>query len=310
MKAIVGDGVRWVGCDPMDEDTIQTELRDADICVSPRLTPSMIADGSRLKLVHATGAGVEQISMELAPNALLANTYNHGRSTAEYVLLCMMAHSRELLKSDRLLRQGVWYSSLKDPSVPLATTLRGKTLGIVGFGEIGRELCTLAQAMGLSVAAIKRSPDPELAARMGLSWLGTMSDTARLLKESDFITIAVPLDDSTLNLVSTEQFALMRPSAFLVNVARGGIVNEAALFDALATSTISGAAIDVWWQYPVGAEGRPSALPFESLDNVIMTPHTSSLTAETMDRRARDIALNIDRFRNGQPLENLVVGGN
>ena len=129
-----------------------------------------------------------------------------------------------------------------------------------------------------------------------------------MLSEADFVLVSPPLVDATRGLIGVREFELMRPDAYLINPARDHIVDEKALYDALASCSIVGAAIDTWYEYPVGQDDspRPSKYAFWELDNVIMTPHHSGATEGTRTRRAATVAANIDRLANGQPLENVI----
>ena len=134
-----------------------------------------------------------------------------------------------------------------------------------------------------------------------------VTDLDRLLTEAEIVVVTVPLTPETVGMIGGKELAAMRREAILINVSRGPVVNEAALYAALTTQRIAGAALDVWWSYPVdGAEGRPSTLPFDQLHNVLVTPHSSGITMETYMRRIEDIAANIHRWVKGVPLANVV----
>ena len=129
-----------------------------------------------------------------------------------------------------------------------------------------------------------------------------------VLRESDFVLISTPLIDSTQSLIGEREFGLMRPNAYLINPARGHIVNEKALFDALASNSIAGAAVDTWYEYPINSDDspRPSKYPFWELENIIMTHHHSGATIGTLNRRGETVASNIDRLSRGEPLINVI----
>ena len=175
---------------------------------------------------------------------------------------------------------------------PLATEVIGKTLGILGFGHIGQEVARLAQAFDMKIRSL----------RSGHS----RAELEALLEASDFLVLACPLTPETRGLIGPAELARMRPSASLINVARGEVVDEAALYEALRDRRIRSAAIDVWYQYPKdGAPRMPSRFPFQELDNVILTPHCSAWTERVVNLRFHDIAANIDRLVAGEPLVNV-----
>ena len=144
-----------------------------------------------------------------------------------------------------------------------------------------------------------------------LDWLGTLDDLERLLAESDFVLLACDLNDQTRNLIDAEALSKMRPGAVLINVARGGVVDEIALFQALKNRAIGGAVIDVWYNYntPGEPEVWPANHPFQGLDNVILSAHESALTDQQLERRWRFVADNLRRAAAGQTPENIIFTG-
>src|SRR5262249_43485272 len=162
-----------------------------------------------------------------------------------------------------------------------------------GYGHIGQEVARLAAPFDMRIRFLRSGHSRE--------------DLDQLLRDSDFLVVACPLTTETRGLIGAAEFNLMRPTASLVNVARGEVVDEAALYEALASGSIRSAAIDVWYQYPRdGATRMPSRFPFDKLENVILTPHSSAWTERVVVLRFRDIAANIDRLVTGEPLCNVV----
>ncbi len=163
-----------------------------------------------------------------------------------------------------------------------------------------------AAAFDCHVIAANRSPRrPE----GGLERVYPLSELDQMLPICDYVVLCTALGPETEGLIDARRLALMKPSAFLINIARGAVVDEDAVYAALCDSTIGGAALDVWWQYPSAAEPerRPSQHPFHELPSVIMTPHCSGWTAGMVARRWAEVAANINRFVRGEPLENVVV---
>jgi len=162
----------------------------------------------------------------------------------------------------------------------------------------------------MEIMAVTRNPSTRIPGDHGLAFLGRLDDLPRVLKAADYLVLALPLESDTQNLVGLAQLDTMKSSAFLINVARAGLVDEDALFDALSARRIKGAALDVWYHYPEARDGTGQALPanrsFQRLDNVIITPHSSGSTEETYRLRAEDSARNIRRFLEGQELTNVV----
>jgi phosphoglycerate dehydrogenase-like enzyme len=282
-------------------------LAGADVVVCSSLSPQQAAAAARLQLVHVTGAGCDKISFPgLPPDAVVANTFHHARPIAEHVLMLTLMLSRNVLAADRAVRGGSWKTIATDPDVPFHPTLGGMTLGLVGMGSIGAEVARMAGALGMDVRAVRRNPGASVPDGAALSWIGGNHQLRELLAASDVVVVTVPLDASTEGMIGAGEFAAMKPTAFLINVARGPVVDQHALFDALESQRIAGAGIDVWWGSPADGLVPPAELPFASLPNTVLTPHHSGHARITFERRAADIAANIRRLAEGRELFNLV----
>ena len=183
---------------------------------------------------------------------------------------------------------------------------RGSTLGIVGYGRVGREVARRAAPFGCRILAANRSPrdrDPEV------ERIYPLAELDRMLPECDTVAICTALGPETTGLITAHRLALMKPTAFLINIARGQVIDEDALFAALRDHKLGSAAIDVWWQYPSQDDPnrRGSRHPFHELPNTIVTPHNSGWTAGMVRRRWDEIADNIGRFARGDSLINTVT---
>lgn len=282
-------------------------LASADVVVCSSLSRQQASAAARLKLVHVTGAGYDKISFPgLPPQAVVANTFHHARPIAEHVLMLTLMLSRNVLAADRALRGGSWNTVATDPDVPFHPTLGGMTMGLVGLGSIGTEVARMADVLGMDVRAVRRNPGANVPDGVTLSWVGGIHQLAELLAASDVVVVTVPLDDSTRGMIGGAELAAMRPTAIVINVARGPVVDQHALFDALQSQRIAAAGIDVWWGSPADGVVPPAELPFGSLPNTVLTPHHSGHARITFERRAADIAANIRRLAEGQALFNLV----
>ena len=286
-----------------DED-VAPLLRGADAFISKRFSPGMAAAADRLRLILSPGAGTNQIDFAAVPAGVtVCNVYGHEAAIAEYVFMAILALNRDLLNMDARFRQADW----SDRTGGAQREIRGQTLGVVGLGRIGAEVARIGRAFGMRVSAVTRTPRADQAAALGLAALGGMGDLPRLLAEADFVVLALPLDPSTTGLIGAAELAAMKPTASLVNVARGEVVAEAALYEALRDGVIAGAAIDTWYRYPEAAEPlRPSAFPFHELPNAIVTPHIAGWTEGTFRHRWDTIDENLRRLRAGEPLLNVV----
>ncbi len=276
------------------------DVGDVDVLVSMAFTREMAAAAPRLRLVQVPGAGLDRIDRAaLAPGTALANAYGHDVGIAEYVIGAMLAVTRSFCRVDADLRQGRWDSVWSGAPVPLWPELAGKTLGILGYGRIGQAVARRALAFDMDVLAIRRDasrPDPH-----GLAFLRGPEALDEVLGRADYLAITLALTPETRGLIGARELARMKPTAVLINVARGEVVDEDALYDALRQGTIAGAALDVWYRYPTGAAPvHPGHRPFHELPNVLMTPHVSGWTEGMMDARAAIIAENIHRAARGE----------
>ena len=289
-----------------DDRDILARLGDVDVLVSMVFTPEMAAAAPRLRLVQVPGAGLDRIDRRsLAPGTALANAYGHDVGIAEYVIGAMLAIARSFCRIDADLRRGRWDSVWSGAPVPLWPELAGKTLGILGYGRIGQAVARRALAFDMDVRAIRRDagrPDPNrLAVVRGPEALD------EVLGRADYLAITLALTPDTRGLIGAPQLARMKPTAVLINVARGEVVDEDALYGALRQGALAGAALDVWYRYPTGAGPvHPGHRPFHELPNVLMTPHVSGWTEGMMDARAGVIAENIHRAARGEaPLNHI-----
>lgn len=297
--AVDGQASWYVGDVPLED------LRDADVYVGSRFTAEMADAAEKLRLIHVAGAGTDKVNFdELPPGVLVANTFHHERSIAEYVVAAAVMLRRDFLSQDRELRRGVWATSVYDTAIPQAGTLGDAHIGFVGFGHIGRCAWNLFRAFGCSGSAVTGSGRvPEC----GLAWAGDTAELDKLLAECDVAVVSAPLNEHTEGMIGVEQLRALGSDGVLINVGRGPLVQEQALYDALSGGAIRAAAIDVWYRYPAGDGAiAPSELPFAELPNLLMTPHSSGVTRDTFIGRVDDITANIGRLESGEPLQNVV----
>jgi phosphoglycerate dehydrogenase-like enzyme len=291
-----------------DEAGIVARLADVDVLITLAFSRDMGTAARRLRLVQVPGAGLDRIDRSALPAGThLANAYGHETGIAEYVMAAMLALTRDLGRLDTALRHGRWESQWAVGVAPpqVWTELAAKTLGILGYGRIGQGLARRARAFDMEVLAIRRDtarPDPHGIAVRGVDGLDDV------LARSDYLALTLPLTPETRGLLGERQLASMKPTAILVNVSRAQIVDEDALYRALAERRIAAAALDVWWRYPTDpGPTLPASRPFHELPNVLMTPHVAGWTDGMLDARATLIAENIRRTARGEPPLNLVT---
>lgn len=263
----------------------------------------------RLRLVQVGGTGWDGIELgHLPPGAVVANAYGHEIPIAEYVILAMLQWCTRFAEAERSFRvDGHWRLGGRTAG-PFQDELAGKTVGILGMGRIGRALAPRAAALGTTVIACTRTLGD---LPPSVTWATGPAGLAEFLARSDFVVVACALTPETDGLLDEAALARMKPTGVIINVSRGPIVAEEALFRALDRGTIGGAVIDAWYRYPTRDDltVRPSRFPFHDLPNVYMTPHSSAWTLGMIERRWAEIADNLSRFARGEPLRNVVHRG-
>ncbi len=302
-----GTQVTWL--DRFDEAAVAAALPGADVLVGARFTPALAGAADALRLVHVAGPGSDGIDRDALPAGVrVANTFHHEGSIAEHVVATTIILRRRILEQDRALREGRWATSVYEPERAQVSSLEGATVGLVGFGHIGRRAWEAYRALGARGRVVSRSGAVPDDLRGELDAVARLDGLDDLLAASDIVVLCLPLTDETRHLIGAAELARMRDDALLVNVARGPVVDPDALHAALSERRIGGAVLDTWYSYPAsGSHGRPAEQPFEELDRVILTPHSSGVTAQTFQGRVRDIAANITRLAHGEELERVVI---
>jgi D-3-phosphoglycerate dehydrogenase len=243
---------------------------DAIIVLTPRVTAATMAEGGRLSVVARFGVGYDTVDVDACTRAgalLTVTPDGVRRPVALATIAFIMALSTKLFQKDRITREGRW----NDRFDYIGTGLIGRTLGLVGLGNIGRDVIELIRPFGMRHLAFDPYTTPEAAAAIGVE----LADLETVLRRSDFVSIHCPLTDETRGLISAERLALMKPTAYLINTARGPIVDQRALTDFLLARRIAGAGIDVFEREPVDPDD-----PILMLDNVIVAPHALCFTDE------------------------------
>ena len=291
--------------DALDRPGERAHYESADVVIGIQLNDSLPRP-VRARLFHAPSAGTDAINTALLPApCTLANCFGHENAIAEYVLAALLMRHVPLLQADQDLRQQRWTYFAGRPGA-LRSELGAQTLGLVGFGHIAQTLAQRAKALGMRVHVSNRSPVSH--AMVDRSW--TLGDLHAFMGTCDAVVVTLPLAENTQGLVDAPAIAAMRPDAVLVNVGRGAVIDEKALYEALVARRIGGAVIDTWYQYPspTQPECAPSQFDFAALDNVLMTPHMSGWTSGTVRRRQETLADNIGRLSRGEPLINVLRG--
>lgn len=286
-----------------DKELIE-RIRDATVVLSfrPAFTkfPKPVLDGAAsLRMIAISGTGVEDVDVAEATRRGIAVVNVPGpsnRAVAEHCLALLFAVARAVPAQDRAIRRGEW-------KAVRGIELGGKVLGIIGVSGISSELAPLARALGMTVISWSRNNDPARAEAIG----SRAVSFDELLATADVISLHVRLNDTTRGMIGADQFARMKRSAILINTARGGVVDEPALIQALSTQAIGGAGLDVFAQEPL-----PAGHPFLAIDNVVMTPVSGWNTVDASARMIDQSIENVARFLSGLPVNVVnrqVLGG-
>ena len=283
------------------KEDLARALAEADALISLAWDRSFPA-APKLKLIQSPGTGVEFIDFAAVPPGVrVCNCYGHAEGTAEYVMLSLLLWcQRSFVPAHEAFRAERSWRHSGRVNGPINGELYGQTVGIVGLGAIGKAVAERAKAFGTTVLGCNRTVRevPHVDAQYPLARID------EFLGKCDYVVIAAALAPGTERLFDAARLARMKPSAVLVNVARGPIVDEDALWAVLREKRIRGATLDVWYAYPrhddLGV--APSKHPFHELDNVWMTPHIAAWTTGMVERRWSEIARNLDSLARGEPL--------
>ena len=292
----------WPGDMPPPYEVLCQRVRGVDglLCLlTDRVDANLMeAAGPQLKVISQMAVGYDNIDVAAAQARGIAVGNTPGvltEATADLAFALLLAAARRLFEAAAYVREGRWQTW--EPMALLGADLSGAALGIVGLGRIGRAVARRAAGFDLRVIACSPGLLPDEAAAAGAE----LADLDTLLRESDFVSLHVPLNDSTRHLINRERLALMKPSAMLINTARGPIVDQNALVDALQRGVIAGAALDV-----TDPEPLPANHPLLALPNAIVVPHIGSASRRTRDRMAQMAAENLLAGLRGAPLPNAV----
>ncbi len=292
----------WTDEAPPPKDVIIERVRDVDALVSLLTDPidAEVFDAApKLRIVSQYAVGYDNIDIEEATKRGIYVTNTPGvltETVADFTFALMLAVARRVVEADRYVREGRWKVAWH-PLMMLGSDVYGRTLGIVGMGRIGSAVARRAKGFGMRILYYDSVRREDLEKELGAEFV----DLDRLLEESDYVSLHVPLTPETYHLIGEEQLRKMKPTAFLINTARGKVVDQRALYKALKEGWIAGAGLDVFEQEPI-----PPDDPLLKLDNVVLAPHAASASHETRSRMAEMVAENLIAFLNGKVPPNLV----
>jgi phosphoglycerate dehydrogenase-like enzyme len=283
---------------PDTQDELITRIHDAHTVVNIRayckFTAEVLEACPDLKHLAVWGTGTDNVDLPAAKalGIVVTNTPNTATdAVAEQGLALMLAVARKVAYLDAQVKRGGWVRGM-------LTQLAGKTLGILGTGVIGLRMAQLGKGIGMSVVAWTYHPDPAKAKAVGLRYLEAMTD---VLRQADVVSLHLRYSHDTERLIGAKELALMKPTALFINTARGQLVDQQALYEALRDGTIAGAGLDVFEQEPLDSQD-----PLLTLPNVVLSPHTAGTTPEALMNGLQLCAANVGAFLNGR-IQNRVV---
>ena len=300
-REALGDRAEVLVRSDLDDAEIARRGPEVDVLVTGGFPRDIPADlwprMGRLRLLQTVAAGVDHLPYDRIPArvTICSNAGAHRVSIAEHAMALLLTAAKNVVRHTDAIRAGTFPQDLMGRSV------RGKTLGVIGLGGIGGEAARLATGLGMRAVGINRHGKSDAP----VEWCGTMADLDRLLRESDFVLLSIPLTRDTLGLIGARELRLMKPDAILINIARGKLVRERDLYEHLKANPTFIAALDVWWQYPRG-HGFPFTEPFRELPNVVMTPHVAWAIPEQSGWSLEAALENVARFLRGEPPRNVV----
>ncbi len=278
---------------PSDEERLIERIASAGVVInirsSTRFTENVFRQSPALRLLSLWGTGTDNVDLNAAARHGVTVTNTPGVSAfsiAEHALALMLAVARRIPRVDSEVRQGRWPRGQ-------AVQLHGKTLGIIGLGAVGRQLAHLGAGLGMRVIAWTMHPDPSLGFQ-----LVTLDE---LFSSSDVVSVHLRLSEQTRGFIGKGELDKMKPSAILINTARGAIVDERALLETLTSARIAAAGLDVFEVEPL-----PRGHPFTSLENVVLSPHSAGVTPEALEAGLQLSIENVSTFLSGRPT-NVVI---
>ena len=278
----------------------EVEKIDGLYCLLADTVDAEIMDAApHLKVISNQAVGYDNIDIAYATKKAIPVGYTPGvlsGTTADLAFALLMAAARKITQADRYVRNGKWKVAWQ-PGLMLGQDIHNSTLGIVGMGRIGQEMARRGKGFNMRILYSNRRRIFEIEQELGAEYVSL----PELLEKSDFVSLHVPLNESTRNLISRKELDLMKPTAILVNTARGAVIDQAALYEALRSGKIGGAGLDVLENEPVQLDD-----PLLTLENVVLTPHIGSASGATRRRMAVMAAENLIAGLRGNKLPNCV----
>ncbi len=284
-----------------DVKSTRDEMQSADVAVTGHISPEEIEKAENLKAIIVPWAGVNMLPWkEINEKKIkVANTHANASIVAERAIALCLAMTGKVVLYHNDLSRGIWHGfSGGNMTDDLWTSIRGKTCGIIGLGSIGLEMAKLLKGFDCKIVGFKKHPMKAPAEKVD----EVTNDLEEVISKSEFIFVALPLTEETENLIDWDVLSRMK-GKFLINISRGTIVSQKDLYNALKEGILAGAAIDVWYDYPLANDRvtLPSSYPIHDFPNVVLSPHVSGLTVESLRGMVADTLDNVrDFLKNGE----------
>jgi phosphoglycerate dehydrogenase-like enzyme len=284
-----------------DYDRVPAEIADTDVFIGWSLRPDQLAAAKKLRWIHSPAAAIHQLMYPELINSdvvITNSTGVHGPVVAEHAIAVLLAMAKRLPQAMRYQVNKTWSQEILWNERPRPREVDGATVAVVGLGGIGREFAVRAKALGMRVLGVRENPGKGAGPADAVFGPDQIEE---VLPQADYVLLCTPVTPATRHIINAARLQKMKPDAYLINVARGTLIDEPALFAALKERRIAGAALDVFEEEPLPADSE-----FWSLDNVLITPHTAAVTEKLWDRHCELIVENLRRFLDGRPLLNQV----
>ncbi|MHA2004193.1 MAG: 2-hydroxyacid dehydrogenase [Candidatus Thorarchaeota archaeon] len=301
IRQILGDAATVVTSERTAESMLEN-ADDADVVASVRVPSDFIYKAKNLKMIQTLGAGIDKIDRQAVlrrGDIIVCNNPVNAPEVAEYATMLLLSAAKHIITSDKTLRKGDWTYGWGSPNPNVE--IRNKTCLIIGLGNIGSEIAKRLKGFDLTLKAVSRTGTSS-----NLHLVDNITSLEKMktfVQESDFIILSLPLTDMSREMINEEVISWMKSTAILVNISRGEIVDETALYHALKEKRILGAALDVWWNYPQFGKAEmkyPSSnFPYHELDNLVLSPHRAAYSVNTERAHIKYAGENILRFVGG-----------
>lgn len=308
LKATLSDNVDLRLLEEVDDDFIES----ATVVVGGRVPRRVLEGAKRLEFLIVPWSGINIINIDeirqFHPHIQVINSHGNALTVAEYALALLLSAAKKIVQSDRSMRRLDW-SIRKEPSFPIV----GRTITILGFGAIARRFVKLIQGFHCTINVIKRDPStfPEKYRHL-VHFVGGRDSLPTVLPHTDYLMVMMPLTPETEGYLGENELKMLKSSSIIVNIARGRIIEEKALYEALVNKRIAAAALDVWHVYPGSKSGKPvdhcppASFPFWELDNVVMSPHRAHNCLDRMELHWKDVVDALNDIANGKTPRNVV----